>query len=451
MSTYRPIFHFLGYITPTWYFNLIPNGTENYFVDPDELSVADRVLITPDSKFQSEEARRADLSWQALCKGIMFPNGAVCLKPSQLNFPLVDEYRFVQKYFHPMWSYYLLLLRLLTLHTPWKEFSAFLKTRDVKRVKVYEKHKDWITLMESFDSFLINSNPLVSVVIPTLNRYPWLKDVLKDLELQDFHNFEVIIVDQSEPFDANFYEGWKLKLRVWHQKEKALWKARNDAISASEGEYILLYDDDSRVERDWVSWHLKALDFFQSDISSGVSISLQGAKVPENYAFFRWSDQLDTGNVLIKKNVFKKIGLFDRQFEKQRMGDGEFGLRAYLHGFKNISNPQAKRIHLKVGEGGLRQMSGWDGWRPKHWWEPRPVPSVLYFILRYFNTRVAFQSILNNIPHSLIPYRWKNRKSFFLLYLPLFFFMLPIVIFQLVLSWQSAVKMKRSGHKISFN
>ena len=89
------------------------------------------------------------------------------------------------------------------------------------------------------------------------------------------------------------------------------------------------------------------------------------------------SDQLDTGNVLLKRGVFKKIGLFDRQYEKQRMGDGEYGLRAYLEGFLNISNPYAQRLHLKVGTGGLRQMGSWDGFRPKNWFGPRPVPSVL--------------------------------------------------------------------------
>ena len=36
---------------------------------------------------------------------------------------------------------------------------------------------------------------------------------------------------------------------------------------------------------------------------------------------------------------------FDKQFEKMRMGDGEFGVRAYLKGYKNISNPNAYRKH----------------------------------------------------------------------------------------------------------
>ena len=168
-----------------------------------------------------------------------------------------------------------------------------------------------------------------------------LKDVFKDLENQMYKNFEVIVVDQTDDFQEDFYKGWNLDLKFWFQEEKALWKARNEAIKSSKGEYILLYDDDSLVQPNWIEEHLKTLDFFNADLSSGVSISTVGAEVPEHYNYFRWSDQLDTGNVLLKKEIFNKIGLFDRQFEKQRMGDGEFGLRCYLAGFKNISNYKA--------------------------------------------------------------------------------------------------------------
>ena len=64
--------------------------------------------------------------------------------------------------------------------------------------------------------------PLVSVIIPTLNRYVYLKDVFQDLEKQTYKNFEVIVVDQTEPFQEEFYQGWNFNLIYWHQKDKAL-------------------------------------------------------------------------------------------------------------------------------------------------------------------------------------------------------------------------------------
>jgi GT2 family glycosyltransferase len=206
----------------------------------------------------------------------------------------------------------------------------------------------------------------------------------------------------------------------------------------------LLYEDDSLIEPHWIVEHFKTLEFFDADISSGVSISVIGAEVPKHYRYFRWSDQLDTGNVMIKKDVFKNIGLFDRQFEKQRMGDGEFGLRAYLAGFKNISNPRAKRVHLKVGHGGLRQMGSWDAFRTKNWFFPRPIPSVLYLTRRYFGRQASLKYVLINILPSLVPIKFKSHRALKMLTFLLFPILLPLIGIQVWMSWRlSGIKLKQ--------
>ena len=303
------------------------------------------------------------------------------------------------------------------------------------------QHNGWLT----FKSLLVEEKPFVSIVIPTLNRYEYLKDVLEDLEKQDFKNFEVIIVDQSNPFQADFYKNFNLEINLVQQTERALWLARNQAIEVSKGNYILLFDDDSRVEANWITNHLKCLDFFKADISSGVSISALGAEVPKNYSFFRISDQIDTGNVLLKKQIFREIGLFDRQFEKQRMGDGEYGLRAYLNGYKNISNPYAGRIHLKVGSGGLREMGSLDAFRPKSLFAPRPIPSVLYLYRKYYGRKRSLLAILRSVPQSIIPYRYKKNKKMLVLGLLISLFLFPFVILQVFISWRLATKKLQEG------
>src|SRR5690606_32721423 len=123
----------------------------------------------------------------------------------------------------------------------------------------------------------------------------------------------------------------------------------------------------------WPSSHLECLDFFYADISARAFYPL-GGSIPQERSFFCIASQFATGNAMLYKDVFKKIGLFDRQFEKQRMGDGEFGLRAYLNGLKSISNPFASCIDVKAGTGGLRQMGSWDAFRPKKLFAPRPIP-----------------------------------------------------------------------------
>ncbi|MBX2898807.1 MAG: glycosyltransferase family 2 protein [Cyclobacteriaceae bacterium] len=403
-----------------------------------------RLDVKQDFEYDSRQGRELDMAWNAFQSGLILNKNYGCIEQFFEEVPIQDEYRFLKKNFHYLWSVFVLLIRILSFNDPVREVSAFRKARNVRRI-VHAKTPILYPEYEVFSNEVLVQSPLVTVIIPTLNRYLWLTDVLNDLDSQSYKNFEVIVVDQSEPFQNEFYSKWNLNLRVWYQEEKALWKARNDAIRAAKGELILLYDDDSRVDSDWIFQHVKALEFFQADISSGVSISAMGDKVPSHYSYFRWSDQLDTGNVLIRRNVFEQIGLFDRQFEKQRMGDGEFGLRAYLSGFRNISNPRARRIHLKAEAGGLRQMGSWDSWRPRGWFSPRPVPSVLYLMRKYYGKTSTLRSIIVNVIPSTIPYRYKSNRLV-LVIAPLFFLITsPIIIYQLSLSWNQSTKMLASG------
>lgn len=443
------IFSFLKYQRPIWYYNLIPSQDFGYFPTEEQLENTN-YLFKKDNRYISDESIKRDLAWTAFQSGFInrkFETGLNIWTKTKL--PIEDEYLFLKKNFHNAWVIYVLLLRILMFNNPIKEISAFLKHSNVKK-EDYSKQIFEFPDYTSFKSNLVHSNPLVSIVIPTLNRYPYLKDVFKDLENQTYKNFEVIVVDQTDEFNEEFYKGWKFDLKFWFQPEKALWKARNEAIKSAKGDLILLYDDDSLVESNWIEEHLKCLDYFKADLSSGVSISVAGAEVPKNYSYFKWSDQLDTGNVLIKKEIFNKIGFFDLQFEKQRMGDGEYGLRCYLNGYKNISNYKAKRIHLKVSQGGLRQMGSWDGWRPKKIFGPRPVPSVLYLSRKYFGSDFSRFYIIKTIFPSLIPYQFKKIKklkalSFFLI--PLVF---PLICFQVIKSWKLASIKLKQGSKINF-
>ncbi len=441
------IFSFLKFVKPIWYFNLRPAVDHGYFTPPQ------LPTYEVDRRFESSEAQIRDVSWQAFHKGLV----ALEHKPRHQAFdpwtepdlPVADEYRFLVKYFHPGWSLYVLLIRLLSGKRPWREWRAWRTAKATMKRQAGFVPIDYESY-PVFRSRLIMSQPLVSVVIPTLNRYDYLHDVLDDLARQTYKNMEVIVVDQSHPFRPEFYEVWPFKLKFWHQKERALWRARNEAIRTARGQYLLLYDDDSRVEPDWVEQHLKALDFFRADISSGVSLSQVGEKVPAHYSYFRWSDQLDTGNVLIRREVFEQVGLFDRQFEKQRMGDGEFGLRAYLAGFRNISNPLAKRVHLKVAGGGLREMGSWDSWRPSRWWAPRPIPSVLYFTRSYFGDLNSRLYALANVIPSFVPYRYKGRKERILMTALISILVWPLLALQVTRSWVLSSKKLREGNRIEW-
>jgi glycosyltransferase involved in cell wall biosynthesis len=435
------MFDFLKYIQPANYYRLIDRLPHAVLVE-DSGSI--KGARGPYSDLQTA---KMDVLYQSLQSG-KIPSDVDERNPLQdLRITNVkDNYVFIRRFFSPVQLIYVFIIRLLSFKNPLFElyafFNAFFKS---KRVSIEpQNYTDWNT----FEGILIKKNPLVSVIIPTLNRYEYLKDVLADLELQDYQNFEVIVVDQSEPVDVKFYEGWNLKIQLIQQEEKALWLARNRAIETSEGEYILLFDDDSRVDSDWIKNHLKCLGFFKVNISAGVTHTLVGGGLGKKDTYFHLSDVFDTGNAMVNRSVFENMGLFDRQFEKQRMGDSEFGLRSLLGGYNIISNPYSKRIHLKVETGGLRQMGSWDALRPKSLFAPRPVPSVLYLIRKYYGNKEAVYYLIKNIPQSYMPYKFKKNKLMKLAYCLMFPFFMPIAILAVFNSWSIAKEKLAEGGKI---
>ena len=255
-----------------------------------------------------------DASFQALNKGIINKNANFNCK-LDVEYSTEDIYRFIRKYYKHIWLIYVLIIRIVFKRKPLQEIKYYFLSRDAKQEHLFQP----IFHYDDFDSFSpnIDNNSLISIIIPTLNRYDALSSLLIDLEAQKYNKFEVIIIDQSDDYNEQFYEDFNLDINLIRQKEKALWKARNRGIIESKTDLLVFLDDDSRIENDWIYQHIKCTYYFHADISAGISISKVGSKVPENYSFFRLADQLDTGNVLIHRKVFKKCGLFDLQFEGQ--------------------------------------------------------------------------------------------------------------------------------------
>lgn len=469
------LFSFLKYINPVWYYNIITNdGRAPYFVDYRLIDARYKAILDIDYNYRTREALLADAAYQAWQKGVIIRDPAVSLftaeeisdnvAAEEFNIceglsvkvrraPLVsdvsDNYRFIRRFFNPVTTVYIFLLRIFSWHNPFAEIRGLTRSLRVKRVDLFTStafpvyEDDY----RCFRSELLTRQPRVSVIIPTLNRYDTLKDVLQDLAAQDYKNFEVIVCDQSDEFRKDFYVGWNMELKIIRQDEKALWKARNALVCAAGGEYIAFSEDDVRVKPDWITEHLRCVDYFGADISAGVFFP-EGSVMPEHRRHFRWAEQFAAGNALIRKEVFITTGLFDRQFEGQRGGDGEFGLRCRLLGFRSISNPRAFCVDIKAPTGGLREMGSWDSFRPTSLFSPRPVPSILYHSRKYFGEKLSGLLLLFTIPGSLVPYRLKTKRWAKGLSLFTFFFGWPVLLVQILISWHLAGKKVGEGAMI---
>jgi glycosyltransferase involved in cell wall biosynthesis len=197
----------------------------------------------------------------------------------------------------------------------------------------------------------------VSIVIPTLDRYPYLRKLLSILRNQTVKPIEILVIDQTakEGRDNSIALDFAdLPLKVFYRDQPGQCSSRNAALQIASGEYILFLDDDSEVPDDLIERHLNSLQFFRADASSGVAEETGAGPIPENFLLIRASDVFPTNNTMIHHSILQQSGLFDLAYERGQRADGDLGMRIYLSGALMVLNPEIKIFHHHAPQGGLR-------------------------------------------------------------------------------------------------
>lgn len=190
-----------------------------------------------------------------------------------------------------------------------------------------------------------NKLPLVSVVIPTHNRFSLLCRAVNSVLAQSYESLECIVVDDGSTDDtqcllSKINDSRLIYLR--HGTPRYASAARNTGIAEASGEYIAFLDDDD----EWMSSKLEkqiacmraapekvGMVYCWAQICNGEGDVIRNYKPEIKGDIF--SDVLDEqriGNcstLLVKKNVVEQVGGFDENL--RRGNDGDFIRRVTLH------------------------------------------------------------------------------------------------------------------------
>ena len=102
--------------------------------------------------------------------------------------------------------------------------------------------------------------PLISVIIPTYNREQVLRETISEVLQQNYPNFEVIVVDQTqthEPETQTYLDQLTEagKIQYYRVTWASLPGARNYAVRRSQGDIILFIDDDVQLPEGYLFAH----------------------------------------------------------------------------------------------------------------------------------------------------------------------------------------------------
>ncbi|HLY10496.1 MAG TPA: glycosyltransferase [Planctomycetota bacterium] len=222
----------------------------------------------------------------------------------------------------------------------------------------------------------------ISLVLPTLDRPQAIYNLLRHLEHQSLRPFEIVVIDQSAEADARVsaYASDHSLVRLHRIPVKGLPNARNVGVERSAGDVVLFLDDDSIPDADLVRFHAQA---YADPAVAGVGGQVRGGYDADRGAIgtFRETDgrvvrnfgastpcavdHLPGGNMSFRREVFQRVGGFDRSFGGSAIGEEtDFCLRARRAGFRFVFEPRASLEHLHLPTGGCRapRFEDWLYW-----------------------------------------------------------------------------------------
>ncbi len=201
---------------------------------------------------------------------------------------------------------------------------------------------------------------MISVVIPVYNNPSGLLDTLKSLVVQDYKDFEIIVVDNgstdntlkiAEDFAKRFPETIRV---VTENNIQSSYAARNKGIKVSRGSIIAFIDANMTVERDWLG---KIVETFNKNtkisyLGCKVDICLKNENIFELFnkmvgfpveRYITYNNFAPTCCLMVRKTLFEKVGLFDHRLISG--GDYEFGNRVFEAGYKLYYEPKIVMKH----------------------------------------------------------------------------------------------------------
>ena len=226
----------------------------------------------------------------------------------------------------------------------------------------------------------------VDVLIPTIGRAKYLKDVLLDIAQQDLLPARVLIMEQTPkpgmPSELDFLEReWPFEIvhQVLHPPGAC--RSRNAGLDQIRSEWVFLADDDIRLPKDFLS---KAVSFVRTwQIQAATFSCLQEGEAEVQQQVIQWTT-FASGCSLVESAALQKIR-FDPALEFGYGEDKDYGMQLRKQGTDVLYNPHIRVLHLKAPVGGFR-------YKVEKPWEqvpivPKPSPTVLHYKLKHSSPR----------------------------------------------------------------
>jgi len=191
---------------------------------------------------------------------------------------------------------------------------------------------------------------MISVVIPLYNKEKSIAATLESVLAQTYTDYEVVVVDDGST-DASAKVVQSLmkksnKIRLISKPNGGVCSARNRGIIESKGYYIALLDGDDIWDKDFLKEQVILIHDFPEATMWGINFAETregkivrkiATALPDGYRGYvgnyfqmpkRVSDLFCSSSVVIRRDVFDKVGMFDERIKYAEDSDMWFRIIA---------------------------------------------------------------------------------------------------------------------------
>lgn len=120
------------------------------------------------------------------------------------------------------------------------------------------------------------ANPIISVIVPVYKAEKYLSKCIDSILNQSFTDFELLLINDGSPDRSGeiceAYAEKDMRIRVFHQQNGGVGRARNNGLAHAQGQYVVFADSDDWVLPDYLG------DLYKEVCThSGVGLIIHGA------------------------------------------------------------------------------------------------------------------------------------------------------------------------------
>jgi GT2 family glycosyltransferase len=224
-------------------------------------------------------------------------------------------------------------------------------------------------------------SPIISVIVPSLDRPSYLWDTVTQVLRQKYLEFEVCVLDQSSSPAAKAAAERFLstnqdpRLRYVRLPVKGLPNARNAGIAMARGDIIVFIDDDVQLlSPEFLATH--AVCYGDLSVGAVVGRVIDRVLIPNarrTSCHITWGGRtvhnlmgektrrihdVRGSNMSFRAEVFRRLGGFDRRYTGNAiLEETDMAARVRGAGWELLFQPRAELFHLAVPRGGVRLTS----------------------------------------------------------------------------------------------